>query len=540
MLSLLAAPAAHGHAVLLGTDPAPQQLLTEPPTEVRLTFSERVSLKLGGVEIFSPAGTVVSQGPGEAQENVVTAPVTSTEKGTYAVSWRVISADGHPVRGAFVFSSGERSQASAAQKQAFAEAKSDVALARVFGVVRFGYLAAILLAVGGAVFAAVVAPRWTPRLVAPALWALIGFSVVGFFLQAAIAGNVGVLDAVDGDVIETQLSTIYGNATLVRIALAVLGLIALRAVRPFADADRVTRLAAGAVFVLLAFSLSLSGHAMATTPTILRLPLDMLHVLVAAVWTGGLFQLHRYVSRGEVDPAVVVRWSKIALTCVIVLVATGTYAALAESDISLRALVDTTYGRVLAVKIGLLILTMPVANLNRTKTVPAIVAGLPDGPSRLRRYVRIEIALLVAIVGFTAWLVEAVPARHDRHKLPSAPAPVVETRPSAGGARATFTVEPGSTGANAIAVRVRTASGQPDGSVDAVRVTGTLTKRRISRLDLQVRRTGPGQWRAPVAVLPFAGRWRFEVSIRRGEFDEEVLRVDAEIRAPAGAAPPGG
>lgn len=77
----------------------------------------------------------------------------------------------------------------------------------------------------------------------------------------------------------------------------------------------------------LAMSTSIAGHAMATEPNGLRVPLDMLHVLAAAAWVGGLLALYHYCTTDHVQAPAVVRYSRLALGCVVVLIATGTFAA---------------------------------------------------------------------------------------------------------------------------------------------------------------------------------------------------------------------
>jgi copper transport protein len=271
-----AAPAAHAHAVLVGTEPASRQLLQEGPHQVRLTFNERVSLALGGVQVFSPSGRLAGA-RATATDNRVETPVRTDERGTYAVSWRVLSADGDPVRGAFVFSVG-RQTASQAAERAFDEAETNRPLAIAFGVVRFMGISGILLAVGGVVFAAVVASRARPRFVVAALVAMIAASVAGFFFEAAVAADVGLFDSFDPDIVDAQLSTIYGNAAVVRTLLAALGLVAFRLASPARCRDGLVGMSVAGVFVALALSQSITGHAMATAPTALRIPLDMVHV----------------------------------------------------------------------------------------------------------------------------------------------------------------------------------------------------------------------------------------------------------------------
>lgn len=532
LLALLAgAPAAHAHATLLKSEPASQAVQQAAPEQVVLTFSERVSLKLGGVEVFAPSGARVGR-PATANGSQVSAAVHAENRGTYAVSWRVISADGHPIRGAFTFSVGKQSSSSAA-KRVFAEAETDRPLGIAFGTVRFLYILGILVAVGGVMFAAVIAPSRPLRLVAPALAVVIAASVVGFFLQAAIASNVGVLDTLDGDVVSAQLSTLYGNAAVLRIVLAALCLAALRLAGPLRWGDRPTRVMVAGVFVALALSQSVAGHAMATTPVALRLPLDMLHVLFAAVWFGGLVQLYRYARSEDASGTAIARYSRLALVSVAVLVSTGTYAALAESDLSLDAL-GTAYGRILLAKIVLFVLILPIANLNRTRHVPGIVAAVPESALMLQRFVRFELATLFVVLGLTAWLIETTPTRHALHKASAPSGPVNEVQKLPSGARLRLTIEPGRVGPNAIAVRVSTAAGAPDAAVDEVRLTGTLKQRKINQLPVKVRRRRAGVWTVAREALPLAGRWRFDVAVRRGEFDEETTRVDVDVASPAG------
>jgi copper transport protein len=228
-----------------------------------------------------------------------------------------------------------------------------------------------------------------------------------------------------------------------------------------------------------------------------------------------------------------VRYSRVALVSVGVLVATGIFAALAESGISLRALVETGYGRILLGKIGLFGLTLPIANVNRTRNVPAIVAGTVHAPHALRRFVRYEMLILVTVLGLTAWLVDTVPARHAVHQVAAAPAgPVSETRTLPSGARVTLSIDPAAVGPNAVVVRVVTATGEPDTSVSGLTLNANLMSRNVDRLPLEVKRRAPGRWQGSGLAIPLAGNWRFDIALRRGEFDEERTHVDAEIAAP--------
>ena len=100
--------------MLLRTDPSPQTTVKNPPAAVHLVFSEAVEVAFGAVRVFDVDGKRVDKGKIQTangrREVVVPA---SFPGGTYTVSWRVVSADGHPVHGGFQFYVGAPSTISA-------------------------------------------------------------------------------------------------------------------------------------------------------------------------------------------------------------------------------------------------------------------------------------------------------------------------------------------------------------------------------------------------------------------------------------------
>ena len=523
---VLAAPA-RAHAVLLASDPPAGATLAVPPDRVVLTFSESVSLALGGVAVYAPDGHTIANGPASVAGNRVTVPIGAHGEGTHAVSWRVLSADGHPVSGAFVFHVGQPSAGSLGEEIARREAETDSGLELAFALSRTAYLLGILLAAGGAIFAAVVVPTWRARWLVAALAVAAVALVVAFFLEAAIAAGIPLSDTLDWTLLRMQADTVYGNGTLFRLALTVVALGACLAARR--DSGAWSRRAAAATGVCLVGSLSITGHALSTDPIWLRLPLDMLHSLCAALWLGGLLQLWHYVQGEGLDPRLVGRFSQLAFAAVCGLVVTGSYAALAESGYSLSALIGTTYGWLLTGKLAAFAATIPLAYLNRSRNVPGL--ALEGAPTRetLRRFVAVEAALLLAVVGVTAWLIQAQPARHAAHRASAASEDVEVTKTLASGARLRFIVRPAAVGPNAVEVTVRRPGGAFDASVSEVTVTAASRERGIAPLRIPTRRIAPGRAEAPAAVLPLAGRWQFVIAIRRGEFDEERTEIEAEI-----------
>src|SRR5438094_7678153 len=153
----LAAPAS-AHAVLLRTDPSPQTTVKRSPTVVRLSFSERVEVTFGAIRIFDVDGHPVATGRiRRGRVGEVDVPVAHLKDGTYTVTWRVVSADGHPVHGGFSFYVGAPSTISA--KQVAEDKGAGRVVGWGFGAVRFVWFAALLGLVGAAVVRLWV---WTP------------------------------------------------------------------------------------------------------------------------------------------------------------------------------------------------------------------------------------------------------------------------------------------------------------------------------------------------------------------------------------------
>ena len=107
MLVLGLCPQAWAHAVLLGSTPKASEVLPESPKELVLNFNEQVGpiffkvLDKTGKEVGTP-GEIVADG-----NNLKMTLTEALPNGTYVLTYRVISADTHPVGTTFGFSVGE-------------------------------------------------------------------------------------------------------------------------------------------------------------------------------------------------------------------------------------------------------------------------------------------------------------------------------------------------------------------------------------------------------------------------------------------------
>jgi copper transport protein len=525
MLALVALPtSSFAHAQLLGTEPANESEIDTHPDEVVITFSESVTTPFGAVKVYGPDGKRVERGSATVDDTVVTMPFDSDAVGTYAVSWRATSADGHPIRGAFVFHVERRSDDDTSRDAALAASESSQVEAIAFGGARAGILIGVLTAVGAMLFVALCAGSWQPRWLRSSLLLALVSMLVAYVLDASIAAGLTIPDTLHADVLREQASTVYGRATVIRIAVVLACLLATLLVRSSRWQRPGVRYAVLVPFVALAATMSLSGHAVGDGVTALRLPMDMLHSIAAAAWLGGLVQLVPWSRATPVDSSVLTRWSRLAMASVIVLVVTGSWAAWEEIGLSIDGLLTTTYGRLVLVKLVLLVAAMPLANLNRTRNIPAIREGAADAAARLRRYVRVEVGILLLVLSATAWLIQTPPA-----KVELKPAFVDQTLTLGGGGSVQMVIDPAAVGTNEIHLYAFDEQLQVDDDVSDMELTAYNDKRGLGPLDITLTPTGPGHYTAAGATIPFAGAWRFDIGVKRGKFDEERTRASADI-----------
>jgi copper transport protein len=530
----MVAPSAGAHAALVGTDPGNEQTINKLPSNIVLTFSEDVGVAFGGVKLFAPDGKLIDAGSARIDGTKVFVPTDDRGKGTYAVSWRIISADTHPVRGAAVYHYGQPSGDNTSERKAKEATETSQAMQIAYGVARFAMLAGVLLAAGAAIFALVIAPGWRARWLGASLIVAILGCAAAFVLDAAVAGGFTLQDTLTGTVLREQSEGTYGSAVIARAVFALICLsvwyVTLRGQRLMGTKFRWL---ATIPFIVLAVSLSFSGHAIAADPRWLRLPVDMLHSLAAALWLGGLVQLLAVLKWGKGEGIDIVaatsRYSTMALGALAVLIPTGAVSALNEIGWSRHALLDTTYGQLVFAKVLLLLATMPMAAMNRYRNVPALEkAGLTHEQSQTRRrlslYVRGEIVLLVVVVALTAWLIASIPA-----KVAAAPELIDKTVQLKGGGSLQVTIDPGAVGRNEVHVYVLGKSSTPDASVTNIGLEADNRKRDIGPLKADLRTAGPGHATTGKFSLPIAGNWTFVTRIQRGKFDEERVRFTAEI-----------
>jgi copper transport protein len=311
LLLLGGAGTASAHAALRGTDPKDGTVLKSSPRHVSLTFTESVGLLDDSFRVLGPDNQRLDvedvQHAPEGSDTVRATLPPKLAEGTYVVAWRVVSADSHPVSGAFTFSVGKPSPTPPALDTGPVE---DPATAGLYNIARYlAYLAAALL-LGTAVFVTVCRPPDSGPLRGPlwaGWWTLLGATLALLVLRAPYESGAGPAAAFDTSAFARTVTTRPGVVLLIRLALLpVAAFFLVRLLRreswrrePWSR----VRLGAGAALCVgLAFTWAAAEHASAGIQVPVAMTSAVLHVLAMAVWLGGLAALLITLYRSSAAP----------------------------------------------------------------------------------------------------------------------------------------------------------------------------------------------------------------------------------------------
>jgi copper transport protein len=527
------APGAQAHATLISTDPPAGAVLPAAPDRLTLTFDEPVSLAATSARLYDAAGTELDAEARSVDRVVTVRPTDELDDGTFVLTYRVISTDGHPVAGSLTFSVGAPSEEVVAPEDV---STTDPALTVVHGVIQGVTYVGVLLAAGLLAFLVALLPatgavdrarRRLGSVTRLAAVAAVAGAVLLVPVGAAYQQGLGVGGLLTGAVWRGWVSAEGLAAALVAAGLA--GATTARLDSAPARHDR-ARVLVGAALALGA--LPLVGHTRSYGPAWLVVASDLLHVAAAAIWFGGLVglvvALPALAGRPSLAAGTLARFSTLAA---------GLVAAVAGAGVLLgwrilgswAALVGTTYGLLLIAKVAVVAAVVAVAAWNRYRLLPSVTGaaghqGRLAAAGRLRSAVRLEALGLVAVLLATGFLVNQVPQVTAPEPEDSATVTAVADE-----VRVVAHLEPGQVGTNTVTVQVQDLTGNP---VEPFATpTVSVASGDLDLGDSPVRNVDSGTYQARF-VLPQPGSWTVQVSARVSEFENPVLTLDVQVGQP--------
>jgi copper transport protein len=594
LVGVAAAPAS-AHAVLESTTPSASSQVARSPRSITLRFGEAVEASLGAIRLYNSSGNRVDVGspqhPG-GKGSEVSSSAPSLDDGSYVVTWRVISADSHPVRGAFTFTVGNGAASTKVESLAsrlLTQQGGDATVGATYAVARFGIFTGIILLVGASAFLLLVWPEGrvsarAARLVWGGWIVAMVSTLAAFALQGAYAAALPLPDAFKpslwGDILDTR----YGHVAAFRVVLLLVALPLIRTIlvrpgRPLAEHPLPGWLAPGAglVGVGLVVTPGLAGHASTGSQVPLALLADAVHVGAVSLWVGALpvlaYALLPTADVGELRRAIP-RYSQLALFSVIAIMISGSYQSWREVG-SFGALTSTDFGRILLVKLGLFAVLIIVAAFSRDivnqqyryldddpapgadpdpdrelvsvgadrgPASPAVGAGPddpddPDDPDFAFERQPLDDETAARKLRHGVWLEVAIAVlvlSVTALLVNAAPAREANSGPWIGYIKTPTlwydtNVVPAKVGPNDIHLTAITPGGAPK---DVLEMSAEFSEdgRGVAPINVPLRRLAPGHYFSPGFQIPFAGTWKLTIRALVDQTDEVVGSAEIPIR----------
>ncbi len=589
LVGVIGAAPALAHATLVSTDPADGTRLQAAPAQVTLTFSEKVSLDVGYVKVVDNRGREVEDGkaahPGDKGDMATIKLKSGLGDGGYIVSYRVVSADAHPINGAVAFTVGNGPLVTA--NGAVSDSSgSDPVVNALFTATRWASFVGLVL-LGGIIFLTLAWPggrgdRRARRIIWTG-WAIAaGSTAASLLLQGSYASGQTITSLFSTDLLSSTLGSTYGRMQSIRLialsGLAVLLIRLLRTENPLSEQVRARDedLAAILGLVVLA-TYAASGHAVAGIQPTVAVLSDIAHLAAMSTWVGGLVLLVCCLlpaSRADELASALPKFSRLAFGSVAVLAATGVYQAWREVG-TFPALFATGYGKLLSFKIAGFLLLVGLGNLGRLAirrryVLPVAHALSSTGSSdsgsgadepvestgstgaaaaqpdtvdgavavderaaprpgdgtvlrRLRASVGLEIGVAALVLALTSVLVAQAPARATYVK------PYQATLQLPRGGTVALSLTPARVGTNTVQLTVFNAKAQ---AIDPPQVSleVRLDAEGIGPLPVKLEKTGAtGTYRSTAVSLPRPGSWTLTVRVQTSEFEAGVGFTEVSI-----------
>ena len=501
VIVLLAAPA-DAHATLTSTSPAPSAVLVDAPAQVSITFDGPVDTTDDSLRVVDETGERIS-GPVTVDGSSVIVDVPDDVSGWFAVSWQIVSTDGHPLSGGWTYRVGGGADVAPDDLRALAEETPTDTGTELAATLAQCISALASLALVGTAFVSLSTPTVSAqREMVPYL---VGLCVVGSALAAGL----------DGPATEATRAWFDGPASEEYVARGALSLVGGTLLWS-SWSRRGARVAAGVLLAAGTCATVLAGHARSDGPgTVIVV---MAHLVLAGAWLGALPALLVGCWRADAAArATLVAFSRAAVWlagAVVVLGSVGAWA-LSGGPGSIAA----RWGWTLGAKVSLVVLAIVVGGWMRSTV-------LPDWTTRTRRQVRVpllgEAAILAAVAAASIALTHNGPP--DRFVAASP----VELTTTDDDVTVTAVLDAGEVGTNDWHLYVTDPTGLPLDVEDAT-IELSSSELGIAPIVQELSDLGAGHFSGRTDDIGAAGTWEVRVVVRPTPFTQVEIEDSIEI-----------
>jgi len=519
-------PQGFAHAVLLDSSPKPGEMLMQSPSEVVANFNEGVG------PIFFKVLDVKGQPVGDPGEirldgTKMILPLRATiPNGTYVLTYRVISADTHPVGATFGFSIGEPMKTVDATADAGSRSLWSLAVA----VNRWVLYAGMLWVAGTALFLLLLGIEGSLREDArqKARWASL-VTALSYVLAVGFGGADMQLGGVDA---LWKAATWRSGLDSTLAPSAVFGVISMALLYAGCMAGERRRhgvLIAGVALAIGSFLVT--GHAATAPPAWLMAPVVGAHLLATAFWIGAFRPLllsTRQLSAAD-SGALMQRFSNFAVPAVIVALISGSAISLKQLG-SPANLFNNDYGTVLLTKIILVFVIIGIAAYNKINLTPKLIANDAAGVSKIKRTITLELMLYLIVLAAASALTVTTPPRAlvatgeagaaEANMAMMSGGLVKRTLENDAGYSAEIELSPAKVGENMLMVTVKDPAGVIVQSATALEVTVALESAGISEVRLKAEAVGNGMWHVMIGETLIPGDWALTIDAYLTDYDK--------------------
>jgi copper transport protein len=510
------ATGALAHAELVSVEPADGSMMAQLPEAIRLRFNEPVTPAV--VRLIDAEGNARDDITVNARDDTIEVKLPNDlPRGTQLLSYRVISADGHPVGGSTVFSLG----VSTANRGALSPSDRAAGLAILIWLARIGVYLGLFAGVGGAFFGAWIARgRAGSTLTATALTIGLLGALASLGLQGLDVLGLPLSDVLTSVAWRAALATSLGPSLLIAIAALAAGFLAQRN----ASAG-LARVLSGVAMVAVGVSLASSGHAAAAPPQWLSRPMVFLHGMGVAFWVGALMPLLAMAWRPAGGLlAVINRFSRVALPVVAVLVLAGLGLAIIQLE-GFRSLIETRYGIILSIKLLLVVALLGLAALNRFRLAP-MLARDPLNARPLVRSILAECAVVAVILAVVAGWRFTPPPRALAAAVQAPLALHIHSEKT----MFQVLVSPAEVGSDNFVLQLMNGDASPLAAREATLIL-SLPERGIEPFERKAVLGADGYWHLRDVPLPFSGHWHLRIDALVTDFEKVSMEDDFDVPA---------
>ena len=504
------------HAGLKSSEPAASSILEASPKEIVLYFAEQVEVSFGSIRLFNSESKIIllptpkfasvdSAGQVRKDAKTVRVELPELENGSYLVVWRVVSADSHPVQGAFAFQIGTQgTDLTEFGDEVLASSSAPIGFRVMMGFSRWLSFLGVAVLIGALLLSTQIsgASRIKKILYGSWLASCIGALLMLFFQAPYALGRamgIGQLLASLDDVLKTRL----GFWLVVRGVLLLLFLILVW--KNSRHQYSVYRMSAVLIVICLLATFSISGHPGMRQFSALSIGTDIVHFLSVSAWMGGLLTIVLLGRKWQSDSPRVISWFSLSATISMpIMVATGVAQAWRMME-GLQNIFSTSYGVILSTKVLFVLVAIAAGTRARQLFKSKQVESRDLKQVKFAKTIITESAIGVVVLAVTAILV-AVPPLSVGSNAPFT-ATLVE---------ANVIADVRMTPARVGEIEVHVVLSPPGGSLQKITELSariSLVKGEIPAIPIDLKLVGTNHFQAKL-LMPRAGDWLLEIFLQ--------------------------